>query len=224
MWKHPQLAPNLIAKHHLQDWHSGLWQKASCPPPRRASSPLMAVQSTTSCSSPSTAMPAGPDKTSLQRGLTSATRLALTYTTRSWRCHGVRVSGKTVDIVADIYQESTCQVRVEEGPANLIPCHRGVKQGCPLSPILFDFAIDGKLQGLAASYVYTLATPLTTSVSQAWHTQTTYVSPQVTCVQTRDCRHASHHRSVRLVGWTLLQRGQMRSTHNSEQWSKEVRG
>jgi len=54
------------------------------------------------------------------------------------------------EIVRDIYCESTFCVRSARGLSAPIESQRGVKQGCPLSPILFNFALEGLLRGLTA--------------------------------------------------------------------------
>ncbi|KAL5510064.1 hypothetical protein EMCRGX_G005537 [Ephydatia muelleri] len=60
--------------------------------------------------------------------------------------------GKTLDIVADIYQGSTIAIKTgKESFTSDIPQQRDVKQGCPLSPLLFNIAIEGLLRHLASS-------------------------------------------------------------------------
>lgn len=51
------------------------------------------------------------------------------------------LAGGTLDVVADIYRESFCSVRVNRDTTEPILCKRRVKQGGPLSPILFDFVL-----------------------------------------------------------------------------------
>ena len=52
------------------------------------------------------------------------------------------LGGTTISVVQDIYSDSTTKVRVGRAYTSDIPCERGVKQGCPLSPILFDLALE----------------------------------------------------------------------------------
>ena len=61
----------------------------------------------------------------------------------------VGVPGEIIDVVRDIYQGSS--FRVLSGDNNMtdsIPQVRGVKQGCPLSPLIFNIAIEGLLCGI----------------------------------------------------------------------------
>ncbi|GFU32550.1 retrovirus-related Pol polyprotein from type-2 retrotransposable element R2DM, partial [Nephila pilipes] len=51
-----------------------------------------------------------------------------------------------VALVHDIYTNSSSSILCEEGTTAKIPCNRGVKQGCPLSGLLFNIAIDSLLR------------------------------------------------------------------------------
>ena len=53
-----------------------------------------------------------------------------------------------ISLCQDIYQNSTFKIRTASGYTNPIPQTMGVKQGCPLSPLLFNLAIQGMLIGL----------------------------------------------------------------------------
>lgn len=53
------------------------------------------------------------------------------------------IRGKMFNLIKDIYTDSKCKVRLNDGKLTLeIPIKRGVKQGDPLSPILFIIFID----------------------------------------------------------------------------------
>ena len=69
------------------------------------------------------------------------------------------LSGSVLEVVGDIYSHSTIAVRTgKESFTPAIPQNRGVKQGCPLSPILFNIVLEGLLKYLATSNAgYTLA-------------------------------------------------------------------
>ncbi|XP_054720783.1 uncharacterized protein LOC129230409 [Uloborus diversus] len=49
------------------------------------------------------------------------------------------------DLVADLYSETMTNVLTDEGPTPDIPIAAGVKQGCPLSGILFNLVIDAAI-------------------------------------------------------------------------------
>lgn len=50
-----------------------------------------------------------------------------------------RVPPDIVGLIQNLYHNSFTSVRLPEGLTPLIPHQRGLKQGCPLSPILFNF-------------------------------------------------------------------------------------
>ena len=52
-------------------------------------------------------------------------------------------------IVAETYSGNSFQVRTADGLTPRISLNRGVKQGCPLSPILFNLVLEGMLRGLS---------------------------------------------------------------------------
>ena len=56
------------------------------------------------------------------------------------RLTGLR--GATLAVIQDIYSGASTSVRTASTTSDPIPCRRGVKQGCPLSPILFDLVIE----------------------------------------------------------------------------------
>nr|BAC82601.1 reverse transcriptase [Ciona intestinalis] len=55
-----------------------------------------------------------------------------------------------VELVRDIYTGATCRVRSSVGETGDIPCDRGVRQGYPLSGILFNLVTEVLIPGLSA--------------------------------------------------------------------------
>ena len=53
-----------------------------------------------------------------------------------------------IDIYREIYRGSSQRVRCSEGYTPEIPCRLGIKQGCPLSPLLFNLALEALLPAL----------------------------------------------------------------------------
>ena len=58
------------------------------------------------------------------------------------------LTGCTLDVVSNIYTGSTTRVKIGKTHTDEVKCRRGVKQGCLLSPILFDLAMEQLISGL----------------------------------------------------------------------------
>jgi len=58
-------------------------------------------------------------------------------------------SEEMIDRVMDVYEETKCVVKIEEKTSNIFWTEKGVRQGCPLSPTLFNnyiADIEGELR------------------------------------------------------------------------------
>ena len=62
----------------------------------------------------------------------------------------LNIISHVTDICKDIYEASSQSIKTINGNTPLIPLIRGIKQGCPLSPLLFNIALEGVLPGLMA--------------------------------------------------------------------------
>ena len=61
------------------------------------------------------------------------------------------VPEETVSILMGVLEGLQFTVQTAEGVTNKIPQERGVKQGCPISPLIFNLAIEGLIQGIQSS-------------------------------------------------------------------------
>ena len=52
------------------------------------------------------------------------------------------VNGRFLDIIKDMYSKSSCAVKIGNKSTNFFRCKKGVRQGCPLSPNLFNIYIN----------------------------------------------------------------------------------
>ena len=55
-------------------------------------------------------------------------------------------------VVEDLYSDITTVIRGKQGPTEPIRMARGVKQGCPLSPLLFNMVMDELMDNLGARH------------------------------------------------------------------------
>jgi hypothetical protein len=60
----------------------------------------------------------------------------------------IGVPNELVSLLRDSYKKTTSIISTVEGLSDVIEIKKGVKQGCPLSPILFDISIDGLIQAI----------------------------------------------------------------------------
>ena len=54
----------------------------------------------------------------------------------------------TLDTIKDIYTDSSTKIKTDKGLTTPINITQGVKQGCSLSPILFNFVMEGALAAI----------------------------------------------------------------------------
>ena len=51
-------------------------------------------------------------------------------------------SGKLLDLIMDIYKKTKCAVKINGSITEYFTYNKGVRQGCPLSPILFNIYVN----------------------------------------------------------------------------------
>jgi len=83
---------------------------------------------------------------------------------RSMRQLGVPAA--FIDICREIYRGSSQRVQCSESYTPEIPCRLGIKQGCPLSPLLFNLALEALLPALdGANHGYVMDNGTTIAAS-----------------------------------------------------------
>ncbi|ERL96232.1 hypothetical protein D910_01513, partial [Dendroctonus ponderosae] len=60
------------------------------------------------------------------------------------------LSDNSIDVIRLLYENNTTSIRSSTGPTPAIHIKSGVKQGCPLSPIIFNLAIEPILHAITA--------------------------------------------------------------------------
>lgn len=66
------------------------------------------------------------------------------------KLHYYGVRGRTLKFIRELYTRSTIAVRCGDGTSEPVPLKRGVRQGCPLSPVLFNVFINDILDDTGA--------------------------------------------------------------------------
>ena len=54
----------------------------------------------------------------------------------------LNIRGNFLAIIKDMYKNSHCAVKIQNKVTNFFKCEKGVRQSCPLSPILFNIFIN----------------------------------------------------------------------------------
>ena len=57
------------------------------------------------------------------------------------KLESLNINGKFLEIIKNMYEKSNCAVKIQNKITNFFQSKRGVRQGCPLSPILFNIYI-----------------------------------------------------------------------------------
>ena len=56
------------------------------------------------------------------------------------------IKGKTLDIITDLYRKTQCSIKKQNNITSFFEYKKGVRQGCPLSPILFNLYINDLIE------------------------------------------------------------------------------
>ena len=66
------------------------------------------------------------------------------------------INGKFLEIIRNIYKRNSCAIKINGKITNYIPYNKGVQQGNPLSPLLFNLYINDIFQSIANKDTVTL--------------------------------------------------------------------
>ena len=64
----------------------------------------------------------------------------------------LKVPADFLSICSDIYHNTVHTIRSTAGSTPLIPLNQGIKQGCPLSPVLFNIVLERVIPKLTTFY------------------------------------------------------------------------
>ena len=63
------------------------------------------------------------------------------------KLHAMGVRGRAYEFIARVYESSNLSMAMDKGANRCVPLQRGVRQGCPMSPLLFNVFINDILDG-----------------------------------------------------------------------------
>ncbi|KAG8171524.1 hypothetical protein JTE90_012037 [Oedothorax gibbosus] len=61
----------------------------------------------------------------------------------------IGVPPQVIEMIKALYTNARCKIRLPEGLSDAIPMEAGVRQGCPLSSVLFNFTIEHMLRAVS---------------------------------------------------------------------------
>ena len=60
-----------------------------------------------------------------------------------YKIQQVGINGNVLKLIKDLYQKTQCAIKTNNGITEFFKYTKGVRQGCPLSPTLFNLYVDG---------------------------------------------------------------------------------
>ena len=77
----------------------------------------------------------------------------------------MNISGNFKEIIKNMYNNSSCVVKIQNKTTRFFQCKRGVRQGCPLCPILFNIYTNDLAYYLYEANADPLQLPNSTNIS-----------------------------------------------------------